>query len=131
MKMTKAEHLNALCEDLITRSAMQVLITPDEDGVTVRFNDDHLGNPDLRFPQVHMSHEDFFKAIPHNENTQATFDNALARGETYGIFVDPRVVARLAQWGTPNTQAKYQHTHNKRHQTTDDFNRNGMMSGRV
>lgn len=128
--MTKAEYLIGLCEEF-TRSAVQILCTPQENGVAVRFNDDHLGNPDLKFPQVYMSHEDFFKVVPHNELTQATFDNALARGETYGIFVDPRVAARFARWGDPNTMAKYQHTHNKRHTTVDDFNRNGIMSGRV
>ena len=125
----RSQYIQYLCED--HRSAMQVLITPDRDGVTVRFADDHLGNPDLKFPQTHFSHEDFFKVIPHNANTQATFDNALERGDTYGIFVDPRTVARLARWSTPNTQAKYQHTLNKRTETTDDFNRNGIVGGRV
>ena len=127
--MKRSEKIILLCEE--RRSAFQVLITPDNDGVTVRFNDDHLGNPDLRFPQVHMSHADFFKTIPHNNMTQATFDNALSRGDTYGIFVDARVVARLARWGDPNTETKYQHTMNKRFTTTADFNRQGMMSGRV
>ena len=128
----RSQHILSLCEGFQDhRSALQVLITPDNDGVTVRFNDDHLGNPDLKFPQIHMSHDDLFKVIPHNANTQATFDNALARGDSYGIFVSPSVVARLARWGDPNTYAKYQTTMNKRFTTTDDFNRAQTMSGRV
>lgn len=127
--MNRAQYIQQLFEE--HRQAYQVLCTPDADGVTVRFMDDHLGNPDLKFPQVHMSQADFFKVIPHNDLTTATYDNAVERGDSYGLMVDPRVIARLARWGDPNTAAKYQHTFNKRETTTLDFNRNGMMSGRV
>jgi hypothetical protein len=127
--MNRSQYIQSLCEEF--RIAYQVLCTPDEDGVTVRFNDDHLGNPDLKFPQVHISTEDFFKIIPHNALTTETYKNALARNETYGIFIDRIAVSRLARRAVPNTQAKYQHTLNRQNQTTNDFNRDGIMSGRV
>ncbi len=127
--MNRSEHIQLLCED--HRGAFQVLITPDENGVQVRFNDDTLGNHDLRFPKVYMNHDDFFKVIPHNDMTTATFQNALERGDTYGIFVSQTVISDLARIGTPNTAARYQHTHIRRHETTDDFNRYQMMNARV
>jgi hypothetical protein len=127
---TRAQYIQSLCEE--HRSAYQVLITPNSEGARVRFMDDHLGNPDLKFPPVQMSTDDLFHVIPHNEMTHATFSNALARGESYGLLVDPRVIARLARWGTPEVATtKYQHTFNKRYQTTSDFNRDGIASGRV
>lgn len=113
------------------RGAHQVFITPGENSVNVRYADDHLGNPDLRFPPVTLSHHEFKDIIQPNELTMATYQNALERGDTFGIFVNPWAVSRLARKGVPNTAAKYQHTLNKQEPTSDDFNRSGMMSGRV
>lgn len=127
--MSRAQYIRQLCED--HRTAMQVLCTPGPDGVRVQFIDDHLGNPDLKFPPVMMSREDFFKVIPHNELTQATYMNALERCETYGLLVDPRVIAKLSHWGEPNTSTRYQHTLNKKYSTTRDFNYDQMMNSRV
>ena len=125
----RARYITQLFED--HRQAYQVLCTPDSDGVTVRFMDDHLGNPDLKFPQIKFSKEDFFKVIPHNNLTEQTYLKALERGDSYGLLVDPRVIARLARWGHPNTSTKYQHSFNKRTETTADFNRYQTMSSRV
>lgn len=128
--MNRAQYIHQLCED--HRQAMQVLITPNAEGAVVRFTDDHLGNPDLKFPPVHLSQADLFKVIPHNELTMATYTNALERGDTYGLFVDPRVVSKLARMGNPDTKTlKYQHTLNRKYPTTQDYNRDGQMSGRV
>lgn len=126
----RAFHIRSLCEDM--RQAYQVLCMPDAQGVTVRFMDDHLGNPDLKFPPVHMSHKDFLNVIPHNDMTMATYHNALERGDSYGLLVDPRVIAHLARWGDPTyPQRDYQHILNKRHTTDDDVTRDRMIAGRV
>lgn len=127
--MNRSQYITTLYED--HRAAYQVLITPTSAGAVVRFIDDHLGNPALKFPPVLMSQEDLFNVIPHNKLTQATHTNATERGDSYGLFVDARVIAQLAQWGEPHTATKYQHTFKRSYPTTLDFNRDGMMSGRV
>jgi hypothetical protein len=114
------------------RGAYQVFITPHEDSVVVRFADDTVGNDDLRFPPTRLSHSEFFEVIPHNSLTQETFQLALERGDTYGIFVSPMVVSRLARKGVPgDTPMKYQHTHNRQYPTEKEWARDGMMSART
>ena len=127
--MSRAQHIFMMVED--HRGAHQVLITPNENSVTVKYSDDHLGNPDLKFPPVTLSHDELMDIIPHNDMTQATFQNALERGDTYGLFVNPWAVSRLARKGVPTNPQKYQHTLNRQEPTSDDFNRSGVMSGRV
>lgn len=127
--MSRAQQIHKMVED--HRGAYQVFVTPSENSVRIRFADDHLGNPDLQFPAVTLSHKEFFEVVPHNDLTKATFENALERGDTYGIFVNPWAISRLSRRGVPNTSTKYQHTLNRQEPTSDDFNRNGMMSGRV
>ena len=127
--MSRARKLTEMMEDY--RGAHQVFITPGENSVTVKYADDHLGNPDLRFPPVTLSHDEFKDIIQPNDLTMATYDNALERGDTFGIFVNPWAVSRLARKGVPDGAAKYQHTLNRQESTSDDFNRSGMMSGRV
>jgi hypothetical protein len=127
--MSRAQDIIQICETW--RGAYQVLITPTEDGVCVRMVDDHLGNPDLRFPPVYVSHKEFFELIPHNENTMETFNYALERGDTYGLFINNWALSRLSRKGVPNTATKYQHTLNRQEPTTDDFNHLGSVAGRV
>jgi hypothetical protein len=127
--MSRAQNIFYMVEDF--RGAHQVFITPGENSCTVKYADDHLGNPDLKFPPVTLSHDELFDIIPHNDMTQATFQNALERGDTYGLFVNPWAVSRLSRHGVPNNPQKYQHTLNRQEPTSDDFNRSGQMSGRV
>ena len=127
--MSRAIEIRELCED--HRGAYQVFVTPDENHVRIRFADDHLGNPDLRFPAVTVSHKEFRELIDPNKLTEASMQVAMERGDTIGLFVSPYIVSRLARRGVPNTATKYQHTLNRQEPTSDDFNRNGMMSGRV
>ena len=127
--MSRAQNVHRMVED--HRGAHQVMITPQENSVTVRYSDDHLGDPALKFPPVTLSHNEFKDIITPNENTMATFQNALERGDTFGLFVNPWAVSRLARKGVPSTATKYQHTLNRQEPTSDDFNRSGVMSGRV
>lgn len=127
--MSRAQEIFYIVED--SRGAYQVFVTPKEDSVVIRYADDTVGNPDLHFPPVTLSHEEFKDVIQPNELTTATFQNALERGDTFGIFVNPWAISRLARKGVPNTATKYQHTLNRQEPTSNDFNRNGEMSGRV
>lgn len=127
--MSRAQQVYSMMED--HRGAHQVLITPHENSVVVKYSDDHLGNPDLKFPPVTLSHNELFDIVPHNDMTKASFQNALERGDTYGLFVNPWAVSRLARHGVPGEPTKYQHTLNRQEPTSDDFNRSGQMSGRV
>lgn len=113
------------------RVAYQVLITPMDDSVKIMFADDYTENEDLRFPPVVLSHSEFFEVIPHNENTTATFQLALERGDTYGLFVSPMVVSRLARRGIPGEANVYQHTVNRQFPTEAGWQRASMMDRRV
>lgn len=113
------------------RVAYQVFITPMEDSVKVVFADDYTENEDLRFPPVVMSHSEFFEVVPHNENTNATFQLARERGDTYGLFVSPMVISRLARRGVPDEAKVYQHTVNRQFPTEAGWQRASMMDRRV
>lgn len=113
------------------RVAYQVFITPMEDSVKVAFADDYTENDDLRFPSLMLSHSEFFEVIPHNENTNATFQLAMERGDTYGLFVSPMVVSRLARRGIPDEAQVYQHTVNRQFPTEGGWKRASMMDRRV
>lgn len=132
--MNKAQHIISLCEEGLglTRPAYQILIQPTVQGVRVRFLDTTTGNPDLKFPPVTMTKEELFRVIPHNQLTEQTYLNALARNDSYGLLVDPRVVAKLAQHGQPETpQLRFQHDFNKKYPTLLDYYRDQNTSGRV
>lgn len=132
--MSRAQEIMNMCES--ARGAYQVFITPKEDTVIVRFADDHIGNDHLRFPPVALSHKSFFEVIPHQPQTKATFDLALERGDTYGLFLNPWAISRIARKGIPGgdlefAPRKYHHTHSKQEPTEATWARHGMMTGRV
>lgn len=113
------------------RTAYQVFITPMDDSVKVVFADDYTQNDDLRFPPVVLSHSEFFEVIPHSKNTNATFQLARERGDTYGLFVSPMVVSRLARRGIPGESHTYQHTVNRQLPTEASWQRSAMLDRRT
>jgi hypothetical protein len=127
--MSRAQNITRMVEDYT--GVHQVLITPKENSVVIRCDDHHPGDPARKFPPVTLSHDKFMEIVPHNDMTKASFDNALERGDTYGLMVNPWAMSRLSRGGVPDTASKYQHTLNRQEPTSDDFNRSGMMSGRV
>jgi len=127
--MSRATEITQIINE--ERAAYQVFITPSDDSVKVIFADDHTKNDDLRFPPVVLSHSEFFEVIPHNENTQATFQMARERGDTYGLFVSPMVISRLARRGLPGEPEIYQHTVNRQFPTEAGWQRASMMDRRV
>lgn len=128
--MSRAQEIFHIVEDF--RNSYQVFITPNENSCRIKFSDDHLGNPDLQFPPVTMSHDDFFDLFNSNDNTKATFQNALERGDTFGLFTNANTISRLSRRGVPGDEPqKYQHVLNRQEPTALDHNRSGVMSGRV
>lgn len=138
--MSRAQEIKGMMYESY-RGAYQVLITPMSDSVMVRFADDSIGNDHLRFPPVTLSHQKFFELVAHEPQTRATFDLALERGDTYGLFVNPWAVSRLARAGQPgdpnakegtgHAPTKYHHTHSRQEPSDMTWARHGMMTGRV
>jgi hypothetical protein len=127
--MNRAQEITKLCE--AQRGAYQIFVTPSDDSVNLRFADLPVGNDDLSFPPMTLSHSEFFEIVPHNELTDATFQNALDRGDTYGLLVSPVIVSRLSRKAVPATDGPFQHTVDRQFPTEADWHRASMRHRRV
>ncbi len=114
------------------RGSYEVMVSPSEGSVVVKFSDNHIGNDHLRFPAVTMSYKNFFEIIPHDDEMRMQMETAKQHGDTYSVFANPWAISRLARKGVPGEGfEKFAHTHSRQEPSDAAWARHGMMTGRV